>query len=100
MAAVGIIGLEQDKAFGRAVEDHCRNPHCIDLTGYTKSVRHLLALFHRAALVVTNDGGPGQFAVLTPVPAIILFGPETPLLYGPLAKNVFCFHRGFPAPHA
>jgi ADP-heptose:LPS heptosyltransferase len=91
--AVGVIGLEQDKRFGRAILEHCQDPHCIDLTGYTVSVRHLLALFHRAALVVTNDGGPGQFAALTPVPAIILFGPETPLLYGPLAKNVFCFHR-------
>jgi ADP-heptose:LPS heptosyltransferase len=90
--AVGVIGLEQDKAFGRAIVEHCRDTRCIDLTGYTKSVRHLLALFHQAALVVTNDGGPGQFAVLTPVPAIILFGPETPLLYGPLGKNAFCFH--------
>jgi ADP-heptose:LPS heptosyltransferase len=91
--AVGIIGLEQDRAFGQAIVEHCRDPRCINLTGYTKSVRHLLALFHRAALVVTNDGGPGQFAALTPVPAIILFGPETPLLYGPLAQNAFCFHR-------
>ena len=90
--AVGVIGLEQDKAFGRAIVEHCRDARCIDLTGYTKSVRHLLALFHQAALVVTNDGGPGQFAVLTPVPAIILFGPETPLLYGPLGMNAFCFH--------
>ena len=90
--AVGVIGLEQDKAFGRAIVEHCRDARCIDLTGYTKSVRHLLALFHQAALVVTNDGGPGQFAVLTPVPAIILFGPETPLLYVPLGKNAFCFH--------
>jgi ADP-heptose:LPS heptosyltransferase len=89
---VGVIGLEQDKAFGRAIVEHCREVRCIDLTGYTKSVRHLLALFHQAALVVTNDGGPGQFAVLTSVPAIILFGPETPLLYGPLGKNAFCFH--------
>jgi hypothetical protein len=36
---------------------------------------------------------PGQFAVLIPVPAIILVGPETPVLYGPLAENVFCFHQ-------
>lgn len=91
--AVGIIGLEQDRAFGHAIVAHCRVPHCIDLTGYTRSVRHLLALFHRAALVVTNDGGPGQFSALTPVPTIVLFGPETPVLYGPLAKNAFCFHR-------
>ena len=94
--AVGVIGLPVDKPIGQAVVAHCRNPHCVDLTGYTGSVRHLLALFHRAALLITNDGGPGQFAALTPVPAIILFGPETPLLYGSLARNSFCFHLPLP----
>ena len=94
--AVGAIGLPADKPIGQAVVAHCRNPNCIDLTGYTDSVRHLLALFHRAALLVTNDGGPGQFAALTPVPTIILFGPETPLLYRSLARNAFCFHLQLP----
>ncbi|MEN6483473.1 MAG: glycosyltransferase family 9 protein, partial [Syntrophobacteraceae bacterium] len=56
------------------------------------SVRHLLALFHRASLLITNDGGPGQFAALTPVPSIIFFGPETPLLYGPLTARAHCLH--------
>jgi ADP-heptose:LPS heptosyltransferase len=45
---------------------------------------------------VTNDGGPGQFAAITPVPTIILFGPETPALYGTLSKNSHCFHLGIP----
>jgi ADP-heptose:LPS heptosyltransferase len=94
--AVGVIGLPADKRFGQALVARCRSPHCIDLTGYTDSVRHLLALFHRAALLVTNDGGPGQFAALTPVPTIILFGPETPLLYGTLGKRCFCFHLPIP----
>ncbi len=43
-----------------------------------------MALFHIASLLITNDGGPGQFAALTPVPVIVFFGPETPALYGPL----------------
>jgi len=94
--AVGVIGLPTDKAFGQAVVAHCRSSNCIDLTGYTSSVRHLLALFHRACLLVTNDGGPGQFAALTPVPTIILYGPETPLLYRSLATNAFCFHLPLP----
>jgi lipopolysaccharide heptosyltransferase II len=94
--AVAIIGLGGDKPFGEDLVAHCRSPHCVDLTGYTKSVRHLLALFHRASLLVTNDGGPGQFAAITPVPTIILFGPETPVLYGTLSKNSHCFHLGIP----
>ncbi len=65
---------------------------CIDLTGYTKSVRHLLAIFHRASLLVTNDGGPGQFAALTPLPTLVFFGPETPALYSPLAPNIHCLY--------
>ena len=94
--AVGVIGLPVDKPIGQAVVAHCGNPQCIDLTGYTGSVRHLLALFHRASLLITNDGGPGQFAALTPVPTIILFGPETPLLYRSLARNCFCFYGQIP----
>jgi ADP-heptose:LPS heptosyltransferase len=94
--AVAVIGLKDDKPLGQAIRGHCQNQHCIDLTGYTDSVRHLLALFHRASLLITNDGGPGQFAALTPIPAIILFGPETPLLYRSLAKNAFCFHQQLP----
>ncbi len=94
--AVGVIGLKSDKRFGEAIVAHCRNQYCVDLTGYTDSVRHLLGLFHRASLLITNDGGPGQFAALTPVPAIIFFGPETPLLYKSLAKNAFCFHLALP----
>jgi ADP-heptose:LPS heptosyltransferase len=94
--AVGIIGLGGDKPFGEDLVTHCSSPHCVDLTGYTKSVRHLLALFHRASLLVTNDGGPGQFAALTPVPTIILFGPETPVLYGTLSTQAHCFHLGLP----
>lgn len=91
--AVGVIGLKGDKAFGQSVLNHCRNPMCVDLTGYTRSVRHLLALFHRAALLITNDGGPGQFAAMTPIPTIILFGPETPRLYRSWAPNAYFFHQ-------
>jgi ADP-heptose:LPS heptosyltransferase len=66
------------------------------LTGYTKSVRELLTLFYRASLLVTNDGGPGHFASLTPIPSIVFFGPETPVLYGSLAKNAHCFYSSLP----
>ena len=95
--AVGVIGMKGDREIAQAVVDHCKSTVCINLAGYTKSVRHLLAVFHRAALLITNDGGPGQFAALTPqLPAIIFFGPETPVLYKSLGNNAFCFHRQLP----
>jgi lipopolysaccharide heptosyltransferase II len=94
--AIAIIGLNSDHAFGQDLVAHCRSPHCVDLTGYTRTVRHLIALFHRASLLVTNDGGPGHFAAVTPVPTIVLFGPETPVLYGSLSTNAYCFHLNLP----
>lgn len=89
---VAIIGLRRDRKTAQAILTHCRSSYCIDLTGYTKTVRELVLLFHRASLLITNDGGPGHFASLTPVPSIILYGPETPTLYSPLddkSHNLF-----------
>ena len=94
--AVGVIGLKDDQPIARIIVDHCQSPDCINLAGYTRSVRHLLALFHRASLLVTNDGGPGQFAALTPLPTITFFGPETPQLYQPLGGNGYSFFLSLP----
>ena len=95
--AVGVIGMKSDRQISQAVVDQCTNPDCVNLAGYTRTVRHLLAIFHRASLLVTNDGGPGQFAALTPqLPAIIFFGPETPVLYRSLGNNAYCFHHQLP----
>jgi len=85
--AVGIIGLAGDRSLARRITSHLRSAACLDLTGYTRSVRELILLFHLASLLITNDGGPGHFASLTPMPAIILYGPETPVLYGPLGDQ-------------
>lgn len=85
--AVGIIGMENDKELALTIISASNSEGCIDLTGYTKTVRELMVIFHFASLLITNDGGPGHFAAMSPVPAITLYGPETPLLYGPLSKN-------------
>jgi lipopolysaccharide heptosyltransferase II len=90
--AVCIIGLAQDKEIARVILSHTAKRNCVDLTGYTKTIRELILIFHVSALLITNDGGPGHFAAMTPIPAIIFYGPETPALYGPLdekALNIF-----------
>jgi len=92
--AVAVIGLPGDKDLARTILSHCQSPLCIDLTGYTKTVRELLVIFHFAALLITNDGGPGQFAVMTPIPSILFFGPETPVLYGPNSAGTKVFFSG------
>ena len=85
--AVGLIGLKDDAQLAKDLIAKIGNPACIDLTGYTKSIRELLMLFHAAQLLITNDGGPGHFATLTPIQTMVFFGPETGKLYGPLGSR-------------
>ncbi len=93
--AIAVIGLAEDRTLAQQILAHCQHPCCIDLTGYTRSIRHLLVLFNHASLLVTNDGGPGQFAALTRIPALVFFGPETPALYSPLADNIHCMYLSY-----
>ena len=85
--AVAVIGLAEDKDTAGVIMAHTRNPACVDLTGYTRTIRELMLIFHLAVLLITNDGGPGHFAAMTPIPSIVLYGPETPVLYGPLSEK-------------
>ena len=76
-----------------AADAFCRDigsARVVSLAGQT-SLRELLTLYSVADVLVTNDSGPGHFAALTPIRAIVLFGPETPRLFGPL------IHPGTPA---
>ena len=85
--AVGLIGLKDDAQLAKDLMAKIRDGACIDLTGYTRSIRELLMLFHAASLLITNDGGPGHFATLTPIQTMVFFGPETGKLYGPLGTR-------------
>lgn len=54
---------------------------CFGLAGKT-SLRELLIVYGYSEVLVTNDSGPAHFATLTPIDVVVLFGPETPLLFG------------------
>jgi ADP-heptose:LPS heptosyltransferase len=92
--AVGLIGLREDADLARDLQQQINSPRCVDLTGYTRSIRELLMLFHAAHLLITNDGGPGHFAVLTPIQTMVFFGPETGRLYGPLGPRARVLESG------
>jgi len=91
--AVGIIGMSSDKELANQIVAHCNSDTCVDLTSYTKSIRELMMMFHFSSLLITNDGGPGHFASLTPINTIVFYGPETPLLYGTLNDKTVNFYR-------
>ncbi len=84
---IGIIGLSADSHLAQGFIQTLKSPNVFDLTGYTRSLTDLMALFHIASLLITNDGGPVHIAALSPIPTITIFGPETPILYGSLSPN-------------
>jgi len=92
--AVGVIGLPEDTPQAQRVLHAVKQQLCIDLTGYTRNLRELLMLFHNAELLITNDGGPGHFASLTPIDCIAFFGPETGRLYGPISERATVLESG------
>jgi ADP-heptose:LPS heptosyltransferase len=92
--AVGLIGLRDDAVLAKDLQSQTGSPYCVDLTGYTRSIRELLMLFHGSDLLITNDGGPGHFASLTPIRTFAFFGPETARLYGPLGSRATSYESG------
>lgn len=95
--SVAIIGMPEDRALGdrlRTMVGH--HERCINLSGFTRSVRHLMALFRCGALVITNDGGPVQFAAMADIASIVFFGPETPTLYRSWSRKARVFFTNLP----
>lgn len=65
----------------------------VNLAGMT-SLNDLIDIFCFSDLFISNDSGPAHLASLTDIQSIVLFGPETPLLYSPLGKNSESLYLG------
>jgi ADP-heptose:LPS heptosyltransferase len=66
------------------------DPRCVNVAGRL-AFRDLVALYDRALVMVSNDSGPAHFAATTRMPTVVLFGPETPALYGSLGPGAALF---------
>jgi len=84
-ACIGFIGSPAETAAVEAVAAAVDSPRCASLAG-ALSVAELPALYARCLLLVSNDSGPAHIASLTATPTVVMFGPETPLLYRPLGR--------------
>ena len=58
----------------------------INFAGKT-TFKELITLYTLSDLLVTNDSGPVHFASTTNIPIIALFGPENPIIFGPMSPN-------------
>ena len=78
-----LIGALEDGPTTAAIASQLADPRCVDVAGRF-ALGELPALFSLSAAMVSNDSGPAHFAAVTPLPVIVLFGPETPVLFRPL----------------
>lgn len=85
-ARIVLTGGPSERAAAEQLCADVASDRVVSMAGHT-SLPELLTLYSVADVLVTNDSGPGHFSSLTPVHAIVLFGPETPRLFGPLAES-------------
>jgi ADP-heptose:LPS heptosyltransferase len=78
-----ITGSAEDRNCAADLVANVGNNRCVSFAGET-ALSDLPSLYALSALMVTNDSGPAHIAAATNLPTIVLFGPETPKLYGPL----------------
>lgn len=63
-----------------------QNPRCVNFSGAVKFL-DLPALYSLSEFMVSNDSGPAHFAAITSMHTYIIYGPETPALYGSLGPS-------------
>jgi ADP-heptose:LPS heptosyltransferase len=79
---------EYEEAAGlvKAVTSNIAPKRIINFAGKLK-LHELPILYSVSTLMVTNDSGPGHFSSITELPTYVIFGPETPKLYGSLGNS-------------
>lgn len=85
-ALLVITGAPSERDTADLVARSIATDRCISIAGHT-TLRQLMVLYTMAEVLVTNDSGPGHFSSMTAVDSVVLFGPETPALFGPLGRT-------------
>ena len=85
-ALVLITGSRAEKEEALGMQERMGHPRFRSFAGMHKLMA-ITALYNVSTVLVTNDSGPGHFSAITPIRSIVLFGPETPKLYGSLGNT-------------
>lgn len=81
-----LTGAPSEREEAAAMAQRIGNERCVNFAGKLKLVE-LPILYSISQLMITNDSGPGHFSAITDMPTLVLFGPETPALYGSLGNS-------------
>lgn len=82
-----ITGSPAEFAYVEKVRAVANVKNALNFAGQV-SFAELPPLYTLSDVMVTNDSGPGHFSAVTPLRTVVLFGPETPALYGSIGKSI------------
>ncbi len=83
---VVITGAPSEREEAAGLKAAVGSDRCINFAGRVKFAE-LPALYSISRLMLSNDSGPGHFSAVTPLKTFVIFGPETPALYGSLGNS-------------
>ncbi|MBI1319750.1 MAG: glycosyltransferase family 9 protein [Candidatus Hydrogenedens sp.] len=93
-ARIIFTGLSNEAADIEAIAQSIGSDRVLSLAG-KMTLHEFLCLLSAADVLVTNDSGPSHFAAMTPVHQVVLYGPETPTLFGPLGDRAHVLYKHF-----
>ena len=89
-----LVGTPSHGPVTEYIHEHVNSDRCINFRHSTSTLAELMELFLVSDLLISNDAGHPHFASMTPLKCLVLFGPETPYMYGPLGNSV-CMYEFF-----
>lgn len=81
-----ITGAPAEREEAEMLKRQVGHERCINFAGRQR-LEELPALYSIAEILLTNDSGPGHFSAVTNLRTFVIFGPETPRLYGSLGNS-------------
>ncbi len=88
----GTAGAERKTEPMRKLLNH---PRCVSMIGKT-SLEGLMELFCLSRALISNDCGLVHLAMLTKIEKFVLFGPESPQIFGPFGEHNHIFYSKWP----
>jgi heptosyltransferase II len=91
---VAVLGSPRERGIFESAR-HLFGDDCVDLVGKS-SIRVTMALLRKATIFVGNDSGIMHLAAAAAIPLVALFGPQSPLKFGPWSERAKIIYTDFP----
>ncbi|MDD2319465.1 MAG: lipopolysaccharide heptosyltransferase II [Geobacteraceae bacterium] len=91
---VAVLGAPRERGLFEAAR-HLFGADCVDLVGKS-SLRVTMALLRKATIFVGNDSGIMHLAAAAAIPLVALFGPQSPVKFGPWSDRARILYKKFP----